>query len=200
MWTWSFELADVLTPLTIMQRREPMNFIFDALSHAWGSLTTNFILKAMLSATSGIALWLIGLRHVQILGVFIILVFVDLLTKWTAIAYQMLIGEYQYDPNEIAVWEKYRAIPLAFEKHLISSKYMRKGFVQKVLTYVLATFAAMLLDEMSGQRKFAVSLVWLYLGSSEFLSILENLRDGGNATLGKFLDLVRTKIENKVKF
>ena len=200
MWTWSFELADVLTTITIMQRREPMNFIFDTLSHAWESLTTNFILKAMLSATSGIALWLIGLRHVQILGVFIILVFVDLLTKWTAIAYQMLIGEYQYDPNEIAVWEKYRAIPLAFEKHLISSKYMRKGFVQKVLTYVLATFAAMLLDEMSGQRKFAVSLVWLYLGSSEFLSILENLRDGGNATLGKFLDLVRTKIENKVKF
>ena len=77
---------------------------------------------------------------------------------------------------------------------------MRKGFVQKVLSYVLATFAAVLLDEMSGQRKFAVSLVWLYLGSSEFLSILENLRDGGNVMLGKFLDLVRTKIENKVKF
>jgi len=28
---------------------------------------------------------------------------------------------------------------------------------------------------------------------------MENLRDGGNAMLGKFLDLIRTKIENKVK-
>lgn len=177
-----------------------MNFIFDTLSHTWETLTTNFILKAALSAAGGLALWLIGIRHVQILGIFIILVFVDLFTKWAAIAYQMLIDEYQYNPEEIAVWEKYRAIPIAFEKRLISSRYMRKGFVQKVLSYVLATFAAVLLDEMSGQRKFAVSLVWLYLGSSEFLSILENLRDGGNVMLGKFLDLVRTKIENKVKF
>ena len=28
---------------------------------------------------------------------------------------------------------------------------------------------------------------------------MENLRDGGNVMLGKFLDLVKTKIENKVK-
>ena len=76
---------------------------------------------------------------------------------------------------------------------------MRKGFIGKVMTYVAATIAAILFDEMSGQRQFAVSLVWLYLGSSEFLSILENLRDGGNVSMGKFLDLIRTKIENKVK-
>ena len=111
----------------------------------------------------------------------------------------MLVDEFGYDPEKIATWEKYRAIPVAFEKQLIASKYMRKGFIGKVMTYVAATIAAILFDEMSGQKQFAVSLVWLYLGSSEFLSILENLRDGGNVSMGKFLDLIRTKIENKVK-
>lgn len=176
-----------------------MQIVLDFLIDSWNSLTTSFILKTILSSVAALAIWVIGLKHVQILGVFILLVFIDLFTKWAAIAYQMLIDEYGYNKDQIAVWEKYRAIPLAFEKGLISSRYMRKGFVFKVLTYIAATMAAVLFDEMSGQKQFAVSLVWLYLGSCEFLSIMENLRDGGNAMLGKFLDLIRTKIENKVK-
>lgn len=165
----------------------------------WNSLTDSFVLKVLLSGAGALGMWLVHIKHVQILGVFILLVFVDLFTKWAAIAYRMLVDEYKYNADEIAVWEKYRAIPLAFDKGLISSRYMRKGFVFKVATYVAATLAAVLFDEMSGQKQFAVSLVWLYLGSCEFLSIMENLRDGGNVMLGKFLDLVKTKIENKVK-
>ena len=165
----------------------------------WNSLTDSFLLKVILSGAGAVGMWLIHIKHVQILGVFILLVFVDLFSKWAAIAYRMLVDEYKYNADEIAVWEKYRAIPLAFDKGLISSRYMRKGFVFKVATYVAATLAAVLFDEMSGQKQFAVSLVWLYLGSCEFLSIMENLRDGGNVMLGKFLDLVKTKIENKVK-
>ena len=170
-------------------------FIFEG----WNSLTDSFLLKTLLSGAGALGIWLIGVKHVQILGVFVLLVFVDLFTKWAAISYKMLIDEYGYKVEDIAVWEKYRAIPLAFDKGLISSRFMRKGFVFKVATYVAATLAAFLFDEMSGQKQFAVSLVWLYLGSSEFLSVMENLRDGGNVMLGKFLDLIRTKIENKVK-
>lgn len=176
-----------------------MEQLIKFISECWNSLTESFILKTLLSGAGAVAIWLIGIKHVQILGVFILLVFIDLFTKWAAIAYKMLIDEFGYDPEKIATWEKYRAIPVAFEKQLIASKYMRKGFVGKVMTYVAATMAAILFDEMSGQKQFAVSLVWLYLGSSEFLSILENLRDGGNVSMGKFLDLIRTKIENKVK-
>ena len=176
-----------------------MEHLIKFIAECWNSLTESFILKTLLSGAGAVAIWLIGIKHVQILGVFILLVFVDLLTKWASIAYKMLVDEFGYDPEKIATWEKYRAIPVAFEKQLIASKYMRKGFIGKVMTYVAATIAAILFDEMSGQRQFAVSLVWLYLGSSEFLSILENLRDGGNVSMGKFLDLIRTKIENKVK-
>lgn len=176
-----------------------MEHLIKFIAECWNSLTESFILKTLLSGAGAVAIWLIGIKHVQILGVFILLVFVDLFTKWASIAYKMLVDEFGYDPEKIATWEKYRAIPIAFEKQLIASKYMRKGFIGKVMTYVAATIAAILFDEMSGQRQFAVSLVWLYLGSSEFLSILENLRDGGNVSMGKFLDLIRTKIENKVK-
>ena len=176
-----------------------MEHLIKFIAECWNSLTESFILKTLLSGAGAVAIWLIGIKHVQILGVFILLVFVDLLTKWASIAYKMLVDEFGYDPEKIATWEKYRSIPIAFEKQLIASKYMRKGFIGKVMTYVAATIAAILFDEMSGQRQFAVSLVWLYLGSSEFLSILENLRDGGNVSMGKFLDLIRTKIENKVK-
>lgn len=176
-----------------------MEQLIKFISECWNSLTESFILKTLLSGAGAVAIWLIGIKHVQILGVFILLVFIDLFTKWAAIAYKMLVDEFGYDPEKIATWEKYRAIPVAFEKQLIASKYMRKGFVGKVMTYVAATMAAILFDEMSGQKQFAVSLVWLYLGSSEFLSILENLRDGGNVSMGKFLDLIKTKIENKVK-
>lgn len=176
-----------------------MEHLIKFIAECWNSLTESFILKTLLSGAGAVAIWLIGIKHVQILGVFILLVFVDLLTKWASIAYKMLVDEFGYDPEKIATWEKYRAIPIAFEKQLIASKYMRKGFIGKVMTYVAATIAAILFDEMSGQKQFAVSLVWLYLGSSEFLSILENLRDGGNVSMGKFLDLIKTKIENKVK-
>ena len=140
-----------------------MEFILKFIVDGWNSLTDSFVLKALLSGAAAVAIWLIGIKHVQILGVFILLVFIDLFTKWAAISYQMLIDEYGYDKDQIAVWEKYRAIPLAFEKGLISSRYMRKGFVFKVATYVAATMAAVLFDEMSGQKQFAVSLVWLYL-------------------------------------
>jgi len=173
--------------------------VVELLQDGWNSLTDSFLIKVLLSGAGALGMWLIHIKHVQILGVFILLVFLDLFTKWAAIAYRMLIDEYGYETENIAVWEKYRAIPLAFDKGLIASRFMRKGFVLKVATYVAATLAAFLFDEMSGQKQFAVSLVWLYLGSCEFLSIMENLRDGGNIMLGKFLDLVRTKIENKVK-
>ena len=82
---------------------------------------------------------------------------------------------------------------------LISSKHMRKPFVTKVLTYCLATASAWGFDFMAGNYAFAVNLVWLYLGSVEFLSILENMRDGGNSTISGLLELVQSKVDALLK-
>lgn len=174
--------------------QELTNFI----SEAWRTLTESFVLKALLAVIADVAIYMIGLKHVQVLGIFILLVFLDLITKWAAISYQMLV-DMGANPENISGSDKYIAIPVAWGKGLISSKHMRKPFVTKVLTYCLATAAAWCFDFMSGQYAFAVNLVWLYLGSVEFLSILENMRDGGNTTISGLLDVVHARVDMILK-
>ena len=175
-----------------------MNEITHFMSEAWRMLTESFAIKALLALIAEVGIYMLGLKHVQVLGIFIILVFLDLITKWSAIGYKMLI-DMGASPENISGYSKYIAIPAAWGKGLISSKHMRKPFVTKVLTYCLATASAWCFDFMAGNYAFAVNLVWLYLGSVEFLSILENLRDGGNTTITGLLDLAQRKIDMLLK-
>ena len=175
-----------------------MQAITDFLCEAWRTLTDSFVLKALLAVIADVAIYMLGLKHVQVLGIFILLVFLDLITKWASISYQMLV-DMGANADNLTALDKYIAIPAAWGKGLISSKHMRKPFITKVLTYCLATAGAWCFDFMSGQYAFAVNLVWLYLGSVEFLSILENMRDGGNCTIAGLLDVVHSKIDMILK-
>lgn len=175
-----------------------MQELTNFMSEAWRTLTESFAIKAFLAVIADVAIYMIGLKHVQVLGIFILLVFIDLITKWSAISYQMLI-DMGANPDNISASDKYIAIPAAWGKGLINSKHMRKPFVTKVLTYCLATAGAWCFDFMAGNYAFAVNLVWLYLGSVEFLSILENMRDGGNSTISGLLELVQSKVDALLK-
>lgn len=160
------------------------------------ALSDMWIVKAGLGMIAQLAIWLIHLKHVQIMGVFILLVFFDLITKWSALSYRRLIDIGMEKPDTLTKWA---SIPLAWRDGYINSECGRKPFCTKVLTYVSATLAAFLFDIMAGTHDYAVHLVWLYLGSNEFLSILENLRDGGNTSMGRFLSLVETKINDRIR-
>lgn len=175
-----------------------MQVITDFLCEAWQTLTDSFAIKALLAVVAEVGIYMLGLKHVQVLGIFIILVFLDLITRWAAIGYQMLI-DMGASPENISGYDKYIAIPAAWGKGLINSKHMRKPFVTKVLTYCLATAAAWCFDFMAGNYAFAVNLVWLYLASVEFLSIMENMRDGGNTVVAGLLELVQAKIDSILK-
>lgn len=175
-----------------------MNEITHFMGEAWRMLTESFAIKALLALIAEVGIYMLGLKHVQVLGIFIILVFLDLITKWSAIGYKMLI-DMGASPENISGYSKYIAIPAAWGKGLISSKHMRKPFVTKVLTYCLATGAAWCFDFMAGNYAFAVNLVWLYLGSVELLSILENMRDGGNTTISGLLDVVHARVDMILK-
>lgn len=175
-----------------------MQELTNFLSDAWQTLTESFAIKALLAVIAEVGIYMLGLKHVQVLGIFILLVFLDLITKWSAISYQMLI-DLGASPDNISTSDKYIAIPVAWGKGLINSKHMRKPFVTKVLTYCLATAGAWCFDFMAGNYAFAVNLVWLYLGSVEFLSILENMRDGGNSTISGLLELVQSKVDALLK-
>ena len=175
-----------------------MGEITNFFEEAWRMMTESFAIKALLAVVAEVGIYVLGLKHIQVLGIFIVLVFLDLLTKWSAIGYQMLI-DMGAKPENIGGMDKYIAIPAAWGKGLISSKHMRKPFITKVLTYCLATAGAWCFDFMAGQYAFAVNLVWLYLASVEFLSILENMRDGGNSTITGLLDIVHSKIDMVLK-
>ena len=149
-----------------------MQEIVTFISEAWKTLSESFAIKAVLAIIAEVAIYILGLKHIQVLGIFIILVFLDLITRWSAISYRMLI-DMGANPDNISSWDKYVAIPAAWGKGLISSKHMRKPFVTKVLTYCLATGAAWCFDYMAGQYAFAVNLmmvisrirrVFIYLG------------------------------------
>ena len=163
---------------------------------AFSKLTELWVVKAGLGALAQLAVWLVHLKHLQIMGVFMLLVGFDLASKWSALSYQRLRDHGVEHPDVITKWMN---IPLAFDDGYINSEHGRKPFCTKVFTYVAATGAAYLFDLMAGTPNFAVHLVWLYLGSNEFLSILENLRDGGNESMGKFLALVETKVNDRIR-
>lgn len=175
-----------------------MGEITNFFEEAWRMMTESFALKALLAVVAEVGIYVLGLKHIQVLGIFVVLVFLDLLTKWSAIGYQMLI-DMGAKPENISGYAKYIAIPAAWGKGLISSKHMRKPFITKVLTYCIATAGAWCFDFMAGNYAFAVNLVWLYLASVEFLSILENMRDGGNTTITGLLELVQSKIDGILK-
>ena len=168
-----------------------MQELTNFMGEAWRTLTDSFVLKALLAVIADVAIYMIGLKHVQVLGIFILLVFLDLITKWAAISYQMLV-DMGANADNLTALDKYIAIPAAWGKGLISS-------MTKVLTYCLATGAAWCCDYMAGAYAFAVNIVWLYLGSVELLSILENMRDGGNTTISGLLDVVHARVDMILK-
>nr|DAG86106.1 MAG TPA: holin [Caudoviricetes sp.] len=170
--------------------------IIEMIEGAIVSLLENWYIKSIFAAIGSAAMWLIGLRPVQVMGLFILLVLLDLLTKWAALSYQWLI-ELGASPERISMLDKWLAIPAAWGKRIIISRHMRKPFCDKVLTYLVATFAAWLADEFTG-TPILMKFAWLYLSGAEFLSILENMRDGGNVTMGKFLVLVNDKVKKRV--
>lgn len=177
-----------------MIQLEVMEFV----NRATSILLDSWWVKGGLSVVAAMGIWILEMKSVQVFGVFTILVLLDLLTKWAAIAYQMLL-ERGMPKEDVTMWDKYKGIMAAYGEKRINSKHMRKPFVTKLLTYIMATSSAMAYDHMAGQGDYATHLVWLYLSSAEFLSILENMRDGGNVTIGKFLEIVQTSIDDKIK-
>ena len=173
-----------------------MNEVVRMIENAVVSLLQNWYIKTLFAAIGSGVMWLIGLRPVQVMGVFLLLVLLDLLTKWAALAYQWLV-ESGASPERISMLDKWLAIPAAWGKKIIISRHMRKPFCDKILTYLIATCAAWLADSFTG-TPILMKFAWLYLSGAEFLSILENMRDGGNVTMGKFLVLVNDKVKKRV--
>ena len=123
----------------------------------------------------------------MMLFIFMILIFLDCMTRWMAISYHRLRG---MEEAGISLWQVICEIPAARREGLISSQVMKYRGIEKLVLYLLTVMAAagadFLLKESGGAAYLSEAVIG-YLAVTEFLSIIENLSDAGVASMGVLL-------------
>lgn len=128
--------------------------------------------------------------HVELMGAFIILIILDLATKWLALAKPLTADG--------TLAEEIRMIPEAHRQGLISSDVMKTRFVSKIMTYMLIAFASGVVDFMFKDMHMHMPAFFMtvcigYLAATELLSVIENLNDAGVSALADLADVVKRK-------
>lgn len=131
------------------------------------------------------------------------LVILDIITKFFAISNKHLVDK-GIPQEQISTWDKFVGWLLAFNEHKITSAAMTLGFVSKIIQFAIILTAAYYIDNSLNSMKTqlpvnAVTFCIGYIIYSEFLSIVENMRDSGVAHMDKLCELLTSNIFNKLK-
>lgn len=132
--------------------------------------------------------------------IFSLLVILDVFTKQLSLASQYVAKTRDIAITEVPFRAKFYGIYLAFNEGVIRSLVMRDKIASKLATYLLVIVGAILTDSLCfgvvNDGDFILyKLAVAYLAVTEFISILENLRDGGNSQAEKLLVIVKKKVE-----
>ena len=134
--------------------------------------------------------------HAMLLACFGILEFLDLFSRWLAIAFEMLQED---DPHSHpSLWLCFKSIPEARRQHRISSDKMRERFFSKMLKWLILIGGAAAADYMlklTGQSVKVLVVVVSYISATEVLSILENLSSAGVKDAATLVDLINLKVK-----
>lgn len=135
-------------------------------------------------------------------GIFWLLV-LDIITKWFAISNQYLI-EQGIPQEDITTIDKFRGWIPAFRAGKITTANLGTGFLSKMIQYALLLSAAVMIDHAFGNSGIvlgmkAITFTIGYTCYSEFLSIVENMRDSGVSHMDTLMDLLSSNILNKLK-
>lgn len=132
-------------------------------------------------------------RHSILFYAFSVLVMLDCLTKWLAIAHDYLVKQGKTAPT---IFQSLIAIKAARSAGLISSEVMKHRFLGKICIYLLCVMAAasadLIMVELS-KPAWAVSTIIGYLTATELLSIVENLNAAGVEAVKGLIDIVKKK-------
>lgn len=126
--------------------------------------------------------------HAELMCAFIILIILDLATKWLALAKPLTADG--------TLAEEICMIPEAHRRGLISSDVMKTRFVSKIMMYMLIAFASGVVDFMFKDMHmpaFFMTVCIGYLAATELLSVVENLNDAGVPALADLADVVKRK-------
>lgn len=136
---------------------------------------------------TGSLLFLVAAHHALMFLCFSLLVLLDLLARWLAIAASLLRAEGDREPSLLAMA---RAIPRARKLGLIRSRIMKERGLSKLILYNICVLAAGCADYLlqgAGQPSDMVSLAISYLAASEALSVIENLSEAGFTSIALLL-------------
>ena len=126
--------------------------------------------------------------HAELMGAFVILIILDLATKWLAIAKPLT--------TDGTLAEEIRMIPEAHRQGLISSDVMKTRFVSKIMMYMLIALTSGVVDFMFKDMHvpaFFMTVCIGYLAATELLSVIENLNDAGVSALADLADVVKRR-------
>lgn len=134
-------------------------------------------------------------------GIFWLLV-IDIITKWFAISNQYLLS-LGIPQEHITTIDKFRGWIPAFRAGKITTAHLGTGFLSKMIQYALLLTAAVMIDSAFGNTGIvlgmkAITFTIGYTCYSEFLSIVENMRDSGVAHMDKLMDLLSSNIFRKL--
>ena len=131
--------------------------------------------------------------HGTALLAFIVLILIDLFTKWLALAYKYLLDQGMCR-EQVGLWQCTRNMKKAFANRYITSEMMKTKFAGKVILYMILVVAVVQVDHMAGGDGVFLGTAWYYLAATEALSIVENLRDAGVQSLTPLLTFIRSKM------
>lgn len=144
-------------------------------------------------ATAAAILTLLLHKHAVLFYAFSLLVFLDCLTKWIAIARDFLIEQGQHEPTLL---QAFCAIPAARNAGEIKSDVMKHRFLGKISVYLLCVMAAASADLIMVELykpTWAVGTIVGYLTATELLSIVENLNAAGVEAVKDLIDTIKKK-------
>ena len=160
--------------------------IFNGAGKTVSSITTGWLEKLIISGT------LIAVeKHCVIFVLFAVVVFIDLMAKWIALARKDLDNHKATDKS---LWACVKDIPAAHRNGLINSYAMKTQFLGKVIVYMIITFPAICIDtaiRISGGHTEFGMMVIAYLCLTELLLIVENLNEAGVSAMHDLIDLIK---------
>ena len=167
-----------------------MHMDFDALTQSAHNFFGNFWVKATASAV----LTVTGHQHAMLLLCFVLLVFLDCLTRWIAISYGYLREQGEEHPSLLrSIWR----IPAARRAGRIESRVMKEQGLCKLLLYGVCVIMACLWDLMMATLHapcWMVNLMVSYMAITETLSVVENLSDAGVDSLARLVEKLKGRL------
>ncbi len=163
------------------------------MSVEWDSMMRGFFGDFWEKVAASAALAALARQHAVLLACFSLLVFLDCLTRWVALAYACC----RERGENVTFWGAVLAIPAARRAGRIDSRTMKERGLGKLLLYAVCVLVACLADGMMaaiGAPGWMLRLMVSYMALTESLSVVENLSDAGVKSLAQLAAKLKGRV------